>query len=287
MNIITGRRGQPHVTSQQQRDTNTAIFSGDSCVLNVGKQLRAERIDTNTIRIYDGQASIQGCIVSIEANEYEDVTITNGTIGKQRYDLIAAHYTKTEDGTGQYVEDVSLIVIKGAEVDYSEESSVLPFSPTVTDSKSIRDGATEYDFSLYQVHIQEFDIVDVEPLFNVANYDTGWVDVTFSRYFKNSGEETKLQYRRIGKQVEIRGEITPTQKLVFDANVSYDIGYIPEDCAPSKALQELCQGTSISQWMLTLRKDGVIKMSRLRQGNDYRDLQLQNWCALHIMYFID
>ncbi|MDE6471358.1 MAG: hypothetical protein K2L19_10115, partial [Eubacterium sp.] len=65
-----------------------------------------------------------------------------------------------------------------------------------------------------------------------------------------------------------------------------DIGYIPKDCAPSKTLRILCQGSGISQWMLTLRKDGALRMSRLRQGDDYRSLKLHNWCALHIMYFI-
>lgn len=283
MNIITGRTGSPHVTSQQQRDINSAIFGAGNCVLNVGLCLKAERVDTNTIRVFDGQVSVQGCIASIEANEYEDITIANGSIGKQRYDLIAAHYTK-QPLENDYVESVELRVIRGAEID---NGAMLPISPQINDSLSIRNGAIEYDFPIYQVHIAELDIKSVTPLFDIANYDTGWQDVKFSQFFKNSSEETTLQYRKIGKMVEIRGEITPTKDLSFSASVSYDICSIPLDCSPSKAINTLCQGTSISQWMLTVGKNGVLKMSRLRQGNDYRNLLLQNWATLHIMYFID
>lgn len=286
MNIITGRTGQPHVTSQQVRDTNSAVFGSGDCVLNVGRLLEAEKVGTNTIRIFDGQLSMQGCIASIEAGEYDDVTIQNGTIGKQRYDLIAAHYSKTDSADGQYVENVILRVIKGTDINYLGEASSVPSVSSVADSVSIRDGAIEYDFPLYKIHIQELDIVSIEPLFEVTGYDTGWQNVQFSQYFKNSGEETMLQYRRIGSQVEIRGDITPTQSLPFSAYADYPIGYIPKNCAPSKALTVLCQGTNLSEWMLSVSKDGVLSMSRMRQGGVYKNLELKNWSALHIMYFV-
>lgn len=289
MNIITGRRGQPHITSQQHRDTNTAIFGSESCVLNVGKHLCAERINANTIKISDGQVSVQGCIASIEANEYENVTIENGKIGKQRYDLIAAHYFAVDDGTGQYIEDVVLNVIKGDEVNYSEETIMIPVTPSVADSKSIRDGAIEFDFPLYQVHIQELDIVDIKPLFNIANYDTGWMPISFSSNFTDFEKDSQnLKCRRIGNDVEIRGDITPTKRLDFsNSSAEYTIGYISEDCAPSDEIRELCQGPGRYEWLFVVKTTGELTASRCREGGTPKDMDVSHWIPLHTRYFVD
>lgn len=288
MNIITGRRGQPHVTSQQCRDTNTAIFGGDSCVLNVGKLLKAERIDTNTIRIYDGQVSVQGCIASIEANEYDDVTIENGTIGKQRYDLITAHYTKTDDGEGQYVEDVSLIVIKGAEISYANESSVLPIASTAVDSESIRDGAMEYDFPLYQVHIQELDIVDVVPLFDIANYDTGWISFNYGVNFKDHSSGPNLKYRKKGNLVEFRGSAQAVKELVLSGvDTESTIGYLPADCSPNEIIRELCQGSMLATWVLTIRPSGQITAMRYKANDKLTNIPNGAMMLIHTMFYTD
>lgn len=286
MNIITGRTGQPHVTSQQQRDTNAAVFGSNNCVLNVGKCLKAERVNANTIRIYDGQLSMQGCIASIEANEYEDVTIENGTIGKQRYDLIAAHYVKIQDIDGQYIEDVQLNVISGAE---SESTYVMPKAQAVANERNIRDGAVEYDFPLYKVHIQGLDIVSIEPLFSVANYDTGWVTISLSSDFKNYYSNRQLlKYRRIGNDVEIDGDITPTKPLDFksDFEKAFKIGHLPDDCIPTDGVRVLCQGPGLCSWLLNITNAGDLMVARSREGSAWLNLEPPYWMTLHARYFV-
>lgn len=154
MNIVTGRTGTPHVTSQQQRDIYSAIFGGENSVLNIGKCLKAELQSSNTIRIYDGVFVMQGCVASIAEGAYDDVKIANGTQNQKRIDLIVAKY-KYDTGTGY--ESVNLEVIKG---DVGSNSA----EPTVPKG-NIRQGSNEAYFPLYAVTLNGISIVSIEPKF--------------------------------------------------------------------------------------------------------------------------
>lgn len=158
MNIVTGRTGKPHVTSQQQRDIYAAIFGNENIVLNIGKCLKAELQSSNTIRVYDGVLVMQGCVASIDEGAYDDVKIENGTQGQQRIDLIVAKYENTSS-TGY--ESVTLQVIKGA-------VSTNPVEPQVP-AGNIRQGNSEVYFPLYKVTLNGVNIEKIETKFEVLN----------------------------------------------------------------------------------------------------------------------
>ena len=109
MDIITGHRGESHVTSQNQRDINMGFVGEESYILPVGGQLAATITGGNEVTIADGVLMMQGCAASIGYGQSETLTLQAGTAGYKRYDLICAQYTKDSDG----VESVSLVVKTG------------------------------------------------------------------------------------------------------------------------------------------------------------------------------
>lgn len=151
MDIITGKTGKPHVTSQQDREINMSMFGKGNVVLPIGQQLRAELTSSNNIRIHDGMLSMQGCVASIGADGYQDLTIESLTTGSERIDYVCAKYVK-ENSTGY--ESISLVVISGTDGN----------PPTIADNE-IRNGATEAYFPLYSVKIKSATELTLTPLF--------------------------------------------------------------------------------------------------------------------------
>ena len=153
MNIITGTTGTPHVTSQQQREINMALFGSGNVVLNIGKQLAAS-VSGNTVTIYDGCLSMQGCCASIEAGAVDEIVIENGSQGTSRIDLICAIYSNSSG-----IENVEFGVIKG-------EAAVSPVAPDVPNGK-IREGASSAYMPLYEVKIENTSVISVTRMFSV------------------------------------------------------------------------------------------------------------------------
>lgn len=143
MNIITGYKGEAHVTAQQDRDINSAIFSTGAYILNIGSKLEATVVSANEITIADGLIVAEGCAAEVERGTSESMTIDNGTQGMLRKDLIVLRYTKNAS-TG--VEDMDLAVIKGTPAASS------PTTP-VYNTGSIAQGDTIVDFPLYEVNL--------------------------------------------------------------------------------------------------------------------------------------
>lgn len=143
MNIVTGYRGEPHITSQAAQAFNQGTIGTGNYVFNIGEKFSATLADVNTVTIADGEAIMQGCHFRIEPGESETVNIANGTTGMNRKDLICARYTK-DSATG--IENVELVVIQG------EESSSTATDPTYN-TGDILDGDSPIDFPLYRVDL--------------------------------------------------------------------------------------------------------------------------------------
>ena len=151
MNIVTGYKGQPHVTAQQDRNKNRGIFGSDSYRLLVGSNMAATIVSANEITIADGVVCVQGCIGEIPAGTSESLTIENGAQGMQRLDRIVVRYTK-DGSTG--VEDMTLRVIKGT------PAASNPALPAYT-SGSIANGDAVVEVPLYTVTINGLAITSV------------------------------------------------------------------------------------------------------------------------------
>ena len=160
MNIISGYRGEPHVTSQQFRNIIIGAFGIGAHIVNgIGSELAATVISANEIEISDGLCVCEGCTAEVAYGTTESVTIENGDQGMLRTDLIVARYTK-EASTG--VEDLQLAVIKGT------PAASNPATPAYN-TGSIVGGDSPVDFPLYAVHLNGISITSVNALVDTVN----------------------------------------------------------------------------------------------------------------------
>lgn len=155
MDIITGYLGEPHVTSDQDRDINIGIVGDGSYVMPTGQRIAAEVSNNNEIRIRDGLIIHQGCAASIKKNTYDSVTITNGSQGMKRIDLIVARYQR-EVETNK--ETITLVVTQGTPAESD------PAVPEHIEG-DIQAGDSVADMPLYQVVIDGLNITEVKKVF--------------------------------------------------------------------------------------------------------------------------
>ena len=167
MNIITGYKGEPHVTSQQLRDTNIGTFGGGAYILDVGSQMAATVISANEVQIADGLLVAEGCTAEVARGTTESMTIENGSQGMLRTDLIVARYTKTANTA---VEAMALAVVKGT------PAASNPATPAYN-AGLIADGDSPVDFPLYKVNINGISITSVERLVDVVSINGKFDDV--------------------------------------------------------------------------------------------------------------
>ena len=167
MNIITGYKGEPHVTSQQLRDTNIGTFGGGAYILDVGSQMAATVISANEVQIADGLLVAEGCTAEVARGTTESMTIENGSQGMLRTDLIVARYTKA---AGTAVENMELAVIKGT------PAASNPATPAYN-TGLIADGDSPVDFPLYRVNLSGISITSVERLADVVSINGKFDDV--------------------------------------------------------------------------------------------------------------
>lgn len=167
MNIITGYKGEPHVTSQQLRDTNIGTFGDGTHILDVGSQMAATVVSSNQIDIADGLLVAEGCTAEVARGTTESLAIDNGSQGMLRTDLIVARYTKVASTA---VEAMALAVIKGT------PAASNPATPAYNEGL-IADGDSPVDFPLYKVNISGISITSVERLVDVLSINGKFDDV--------------------------------------------------------------------------------------------------------------
>ena len=154
MNIITGYRDEPHVTSQQERDGNIALYGDGTFILDVGSKMAATIISANEVQIADGLIVAQGCTAEIERGTSESIAVDNGEQGMMRKDLIILRYTRNASTN---VEDMELDIVKGT------PSSSNPAVPSYT-SGSIADGDTLVEIPIYTININGITIQSVTAM---------------------------------------------------------------------------------------------------------------------------
>lgn len=159
MNLVTGYRGQKHITSADVRKQNAMIFGEGQVVFTTDDTLKATIVSNNKITIGRGALSMNGAFAKLEANQ--DMAIENGNQGRYRNDLIVARYNR-DTGTG--IESVNLVVVKG---DESTTSAVDPTNKLY--NGSVLDGSkSTVDMPLYRVRLNGINIAGVDTLFELA-----------------------------------------------------------------------------------------------------------------------
>ena len=158
--LITGYWGEPHVTVENDRGINAAIFGAGRFVFPIGNQFRAEYIGNNTVRVYDGKLINNGAIAGIPVGQYVDLLIPETGQGMNRTDFIVFQYSKD---AATLIESGNFVVVKGA------ETSDTPTDPVLTEQDILSDTATFDQMPMWRVSVSGTIISDPVQLFTVCD----------------------------------------------------------------------------------------------------------------------
>lgn len=167
MQIITGRTGEPHVTSSDDRAIYQAIFGVDTVILGTDEKMQTEIYSANEIRIKSGTLVTQGCVARINTKTFDSVTINNGTQGMKRIDLIVARY-HYESISGN--ESIEWAVIQGV------PDANTPLSPTLENIGEIQNYDNYVDTAVFEIHIDGVAITEVKTLAKQADFIQKQID---------------------------------------------------------------------------------------------------------------
>jgi hypothetical protein len=107
--LVDGKAGVAHISSEDKAIIHQAKFSKSDVVFDWGDAFKCSMSSSNRATIGTGCASIQG--LDWHITSAESVTISNGSQGMKRNDIICAHYHR-DSRSGN--ENVELVVLKGS-----------------------------------------------------------------------------------------------------------------------------------------------------------------------------
>jgi len=162
MELITGYGGEAHVTAEQDGSLYAGLFGADEYILPIGKQMAAEAVTANTVRVYDGSAVMKGRHWWIKPDTYVDFEIENGTSGYLRNDILVAKYQK-DPVTG--IETIEYKTKMGAVGATAKDPSYV--------KGDIRYGATENEMPLYRVCLNGVNVSSIARISPIIPSITG------------------------------------------------------------------------------------------------------------------
>lgn len=137
--LVDGKAGVTHISSEDKAIIHQAKFSKSDAVYDWGDAFKCSMSSSNRATVGTGCASIQGLDWHITAAE--SVTISNGSQGMKRNDIICAHYHR-DSKTGN--ENVALTVLKGS------PNATAAADPTIPSGK-ILSGAVDAYMPLWRI----------------------------------------------------------------------------------------------------------------------------------------
>lgn len=236
MKIVSGKTGTSHVTSEQFRQIIEGTVGQGSYILTSGENLEPELASNNMLKIRGGMMSHHGNVSCVELNTYDEVTLTNGSQGVKRIDLIVNRYTRNDE-TG--LEKNEWVVIIG--------------TPDATNPKvpeyiagNLQNGDLTDDCPVFEVHYDGINVTEVKKLLPVmSNLDllNGNLLELQSYHDKKTLASTDLGIMGgvwkavvnnsciIGKTVHLNMEIYTTATIVAN-NVYDNVFTIPSQYRP-------------------------------------------------------
>lgn len=218
MKIVSGKTGTPHVTSEQFRQIIEGTVGQGSYILTSGENLEPELASNNMLKIRGGMMSHHGNVSFVDLNTYDEVTLTNGSQGVKRIDLVVNRYTRNDE-TG--LEKNEWVVIIG--------------TPDATNPKvpeyiagNLQNGDLTDDCPVFEVHYDGINVTEVKKLLPVmSNLD-----------LLNGKIEKPTLYSSAEKQIGVTDSGEPIYRKTIYANMgSFKI--------PSSGYQQADIGTGV------------------------------------------
>lgn len=117
--------------------------------------------------------------------------------------------------------------------------------------------------------------------------DSGWINGgLLGEYFTLYDNDYQVQYRKIGKMVELRGVVKP-KKVIPGSDENHIIFTLASGYRPGKYIYERCQGSGAKTWLLSIATNGEVRFARYNDGTQYVDAPITAWLPFHITFFVD
>ena len=189
--LVDGKAGVAHISSEDKAIIHQAKFSKSDVVYDWGDAFKCSMSSSNRATVGTGCASIQGLDWHITAAE--SVTISNGSQGMKRNDIICAHYHR-DSKTGN--ENVALTVLKGT------PNATAAADPTIPAGK-ILSGAVDAYMPLWRIPLDGITVGTPVRLFTPRG--ALWDSVT--QRWKPPYTNDSLTLCRVGRVVTVNGNV--------------------------------------------------------------------------------
>ena len=211
--LVDGKAGVAHISSEDKAIIHQAKFSKSDVVFDWGDAFKCSMSSSNKATIGTGCASIQG--LDWHITSAESVTISNGSQGMKRNDIICAHYHR-DSKTGN--ENVALTVLKGT------PNATAAADPTIPSGK-ILSGAVDAYMPLWRIPLDGITVGTPVRLFTPRG--ALWDSVTQTLIKSQYGTVTGVKSGKIA-QISINWKSAST-----DSWGSGQFGTIPEGWRPA------------------------------------------------------
>ena len=158
------------------------IIGQGSYIITSGENLKPELSSNNLLKIRSGMMAHHGCISCVDIGTYDEVTLTNGSQGMKRIDLIVNRYTRNAETE---VENCSWKVIQG------EPVASNPAVPAYT-SGNLQNGDLVDECPAFEVHYDGINVTEVKSLLSVTDGLSGLSSNLTNANAKISALGTKL-----------------------------------------------------------------------------------------------
>lgn len=207
MQIVTGKTGTPHVTSQQFRQFIEGTVGQGSYILNSAENLEPELVTNNKLKIRSGMMCHHGNLSVVEIGTYDEVTIPNGTQGMKRVILIANRYTRNEE-TG--IEECEWHKFIGAS-DPDEFKEVMSYT-----EGNLQEGDLVDDCPVFEIHQDGLNVTEIKKLLSVTP-DIPAINASLSDLSETESAELRNNFNTLFGYAERRGKMVSIAS-VFAAN---------------------------------------------------------------------
>lgn len=224
--LVDGKAGVAHISSEDKAIIHQAKFSKSDVVFDWGDAFKCSMSSSNRATIGTGCASIQGLDWHITAAE--SVTISNGSQGMKRNDIICAHYHR-DSKTGN--ELVELVVLKGS------PNATAAADPTIPSGK-ILSGAVDAYMPLWRVPLNGITVDTPVRLFTPRGALWDSVTQTCQLQWQSTGSFVPVTYGA-SNTIKVRDGLIFVDLSSFRSTVNvgnFTVWMFKSGVKPSKAV---------------------------------------------------
>ena len=203
--LVDGHGGKPHISGEDLGDFKAGILGDAGYVFKRANMLAATLNGSNSITIATGSGIMPTSGRHFRVTAPETLTITSGTQGQNRNDLIVVRATTDEESTT--VETATLVVLRGT-----------PTSGTATDPAT-QDG----DLPLYRLQLTGVSVAEPIALFDVMVPYSEFRD-SISQYStaETPTGQTWIDGKQIYRKVIKYGAMSGNNRYTIPHSLNYD-----------------------------------------------------------------